>query len=96
MRLTLRHIVYMFALMVALTSMHAQQGGSNYSLYGIGDIRQSIGGFYDGLGGTQFGLNPMPGITSFRIRTENRGSLKTATINIRANNREQFDIIDIL
>ncbi|MFM8280045.1 MAG: hypothetical protein ACKN9Y_00415 [Bacteroidota bacterium] len=56
MRLTLRHIVYMFALMVALTSMHAQQGGSNYSLYGIGDIRQSIGGFYDGLGGTQYAV----------------------------------------
>ncbi|NBP63685.1 MAG: hypothetical protein EBU66_03240 [Bacteroidetes bacterium] len=56
MRLTLRHIVYMFALMVALTSIQAQQGGSNYSLYGIGDIRQSIGGFYDGLGGTQYAV----------------------------------------
>ncbi|NBO69070.1 hypothetical protein EBV26_01090 [bacterium] len=46
----------MFALMVALTSIQAQQGGSNYSLYGIGDIRQSIGGFYDGLGGTQYAV----------------------------------------
>jgi hypothetical protein len=49
-----------------------------------------------GMGGTAFGLNPMPGITQASIKTETRGSLKTATINIRANNRNQFDIIDIL
>jgi hypothetical protein len=49
-----------------------------------------------GIGGTNFGLRPMPGITQATIKTETRGSLKTATINIKANNREQFDIIDIL
>ena len=49
-----------------------------------------------GIGGTEFGLRPMPGITQANIKTETRGSLKTATVNIQANNREQFDIIDIL
>jgi len=49
-----------------------------------------------GMGGTNFGLRPMPGITQATIKTETRGSLKTATVNIQANNREQFDIIDIL
>ena len=49
-----------------------------------------------GLGGTNFGINPMPGITSAVIKTENMGSLKSATIQIKANNRNQFDIIDIL
>jgi hypothetical protein len=49
-----------------------------------------------GMGGTNFGLRPMPGITQATIKTETRGSLKTATINIKANNREQFDIIDVL
>ena len=49
-----------------------------------------------GIGGTNFGLRPMPGITQATIKTETRGSLKTATITIKANNREQFDIIDIL
>jgi len=49
-----------------------------------------------GIGGTAFGLNAMPGITQATIKTETRGSLKTATINIRANNRNQFDIIDVL
>jgi hypothetical protein len=49
-----------------------------------------------GVGGTEFGLKPMPGIKSASIKTETRGSLKTATIQIQANNRAQFDIIDAL
>ena len=49
-----------------------------------------------GVGGTEFGLRPMPGITQASIKTETRGSLKSATVNIRANNRQQFDIIDLL
>jgi hypothetical protein len=49
-----------------------------------------------GLGGTNFGLKPIPGITQASIKTETRGSLKTATINIIAHNKEQFDIIDVL
>jgi hypothetical protein len=49
-----------------------------------------------GLGGTEFGLKPIPGITQASIKTETRGSLKTATINIIAHNRQQFDIIDLL
>jgi hypothetical protein len=38
----------------------------------------------------------MPGILSANIKTETRGSLKTATVNIKAWNRTQFDIIDVL
>jgi hypothetical protein len=49
-----------------------------------------------GMGGTEFGLRPMPGITSAIIKTETRGSIKTANISIRANNRYQFDVIDNL
>jgi hypothetical protein len=50
-----------------------------------------------GLGGLEYGgLKPMPGITSFSIKTETRGSLKTATIGIKAYNRYQFDIISTL
>lgn len=36
--------------------IQAQQGGSNYSIFGIGDIRQSMGAYYDGLGGTQYAV----------------------------------------
>ena len=49
-----------------------------------------------GLGGTEFGLKPIPGITQAAIKTETRGSLKTSTINIIAHNKQQFDIIDLL
>jgi hypothetical protein len=49
-----------------------------------------------GLGGLDLGLRPMPGITSFSIKSENRGSLRTATIGIKCYNRQQFDIINTL
>jgi LAS superfamily LD-carboxypeptidase LdcB len=49
-----------------------------------------------GLGGLDFGLKPMPGITSVDIKSENRGSLRTANIKIKAWNTTQFDIIDLL
>jgi len=38
----------------------------------------------------------MPGIKQATIKTETRGSIKKATLQIQANNRFQFDIIDIL
>ena len=49
-----------------------------------------------GLGGLDLGLRPMPGITSFSIKSENRGSLRTATIGIKCYNKNQFDIINTL
>ena len=49
-----------------------------------------------GFGGLEFGLQPIPGITSFSIRSENRGSIRTATIGVRAYNKVQFDIINTL
>jgi len=64
--------------------------------YGLATDRSSFNDNAYGLGGLEFGINPMPGITSFNIKTENRGSLKTATIGIKAYNRTQFDIINTL
>jgi hypothetical protein len=49
-----------------------------------------------GWGGTNFGLRPMPGLISANIKSENIGSLRTATINIKAWDNNQFDIIDTL
>jgi predicted chitinase len=70
----------------------------NYILFnGTSPTTTGIGGLSGyGLGGTNFGINPMPGIISAEIKTENMGSLKSATVQIKANNRNQFDIIDIL
>lgn len=49
-----------------------------------------------GVGGLEFGLSPMMGITQVNIKSLTRGSLKEATIDIIANNREQFEIIESL
>jgi hypothetical protein len=49
-----------------------------------------------GLGNTQWGFTPMPGILSANIKTEAMGSLRTATVNVKANNRDQFELINTL
>ena len=49
-----------------------------------------------GLGGIDFGFSPMPGILDANIKYLNRGSLKKATINIKAHNKNQLDLIDVL
>ena len=60
------------------------------------DLDQGIYGAY-GIGGTEYsGLVPMPGITHASITHENRGSFRRAEIKIKAFNKEQFNIIDIL
>lgn len=68
----------------------------NYQRAGLDSRRvfDNVGAY--GLGGTEYGLNPMPGILSANIKTEARGSLKTATIQVKANNKGQFDIISTL
>lgn len=59
--------------------------------------RSGIGGANGAYGvGDEFGIRPMPGINSAEIKILTRGSIKTATINITAYNRTQFEIIDIL
>jgi hypothetical protein len=56
----------------------------------LGDHRDSSYTYGD------YGYSPMPGITSVDVKTLNRGSLKKATVKIKINNRQQFDIIDVL
>jgi hypothetical protein len=62
---------------------------------GRGD-QSLLGNSAYGLGGLEFGQVPMPGITSATVSYKNRGSLKTATINVKAHNRTQLNIIDAL
>jgi hypothetical protein len=73
---------------------------SNYSLEKNKNIIASntlASGKAYGIGDTKvFGQSPMMGITSANIKTETRGSLKTATVQIKAWNKVQFDIIDNL
>jgi hypothetical protein len=43
-----------------------------------------------------YGFSPMPGIESADIKTLNRGSIKKATVKLKANNKQQFEILDLL
>lgn len=58
------------------------------------------GGIYDnsayGFMGTEFGFTAMPGLLDATITSRNMGSLREATVNIRANSKEQFKLIDNL
>jgi hypothetical protein len=49
-----------------------------------------------GVGGTDFGYSPMPGIIDMDHKCLNRGSIKKTTLNIKAHNKNQFDILDVL
>lgn len=49
-----------------------------------------------GIGGNEFGIRPMMGIISANVTHENRGSLRRAEVKIKAFNRTQFEIIDVL
>ena len=70
--------------------------GTNIPRSGIWPGTGNPNNYAYGMGGTAYGLRPMPGIKSASTKTETRGSLKTSTIQIQANNKEQFDIIDTL
>jgi hypothetical protein len=53
------------------------------------------GGAY-GFGGFEQGANPMPGILDFKVTPRNRGGIRDATINIKANNIRQFQLLESL
>lgn len=67
-------------------------------------LKEGIGwgenGIYDnnayGFMGTEFGFTAMPGLLDATITSRNMGSLREATVNIRANSEEQFKLIDNL
>ena len=63
---------------------------------GVAQSNSLINSSAYGFGGTEFGLKPLPGITSIDVTPINRGSLKQATINIKAYNKFQFELIEVL
>ena len=52
--------------------------------------------FIYGIGGTEFGIQPPPGIIGVTVDSLNRGSIRKATITLKAHNKFQFDIIELL
>ena len=62
----------------------------------LGEPDLYINNFAYGLGGLEYGIRPMPGIISMTNKSEGNGSLETTTLQIKAWNRVQFEIIDLL
>ena len=70
--------------------------GPNYR-FGITENNNVFDDSAYGFGGTNpDGFKPMPGITSFNLKSKNMGSLRDASITLRANSEEQFKMIDNL
>ena len=49
-----------------------------------------------GLGGTDFGLSPAPGLIEASVECINRGSIRKAKVSLKAYNKFQFDMIELL
>jgi hypothetical protein len=49
-----------------------------------------------GLGGNRFGLMPAPGLISAKIDCKNRGSIRSATVEIKCYNKFQFELLELL
>jgi len=66
------------------------------SIEGVGGVEHLWGNSAYGLGSIKQGQQPMPGITDLSIDCVNRGSIRKATVNIKAHNKFQFEIIETL
>jgi hypothetical protein len=87
---------------VLFNGISNQQGGITNLYSGItgGPSSKIFGGAY-GFGSkddiqTERGFVPMPGITNVNFQYRNDGALATATVQIKAFSRSQFQLIDIL
>ena len=49
-----------------------------------------------GIGGNEFGIQPMPTLGDVEIKHRNRGSLKESNLTIKCFNKKQFEIIESL
>jgi hypothetical protein len=52
--------------------------------------------FAYGIGGTDYGIQPPPGIISATVDSLNRGSIRKANVVLKVHNKFQFDIIELL
>jgi hypothetical protein len=62
----------------------------------IKDLRFGVNNGAYGLGGTEYGLQPMPTLGDVEIKYRNRGSLRESNLTIKCFNDQQFKIIDTL
>ncbi len=83
-----------------LASQMVLQGGvlneDGSQKFGVAEINSSLPNSTSNYGFSEFGAQAMPGIISFSSETTNKGSLRFANLQIRANNTKQFEYIEAL
>tara|TARA_R110002096_G_scaffold5380_1_gene25078 strand:- start:795 stop:4175 length:3381 start_codon:yes stop_codon:yes gene_type:complete len=83
-----------------IENISTQTRGANYTTRSGVRTTNSWNGsndkLYGGMGGNSRGLQPTPGITGLKIESINNGSLRKATVTLKAFNKFQFGIIEIL
>ena len=73
------------------------EDGSRVQKYGVANEISTFNNFAYGFGGDKdWGLVGMPGLTNVSVKSKNMGSLREATVSIRANSERQFSLIDAL
>ena len=60
------------------------------------DFLNNSNKMYGGLGSSQRGLQPVPGIIDMSVECLNRGSIRKATVKLKAYNKFQFGLIELL
>jgi lysozyme len=78
------------------TGLTDTRNNPNRIFQGVTNNTSLINNFAYGLGGTEFGINPIPGVTSLIVKHKNDGSLREAQIQLKAYNKVQFEILDLL
>ena len=65
---------------------------------GVPDSNSTLPGISTsyGMGGTEFGLNAMPGILDFSTENLNKGALRLSKLRFQANNKKQFNYLETL
>lgn len=83
-----------------LASQMVLQGGvlnqDGTQKFGVSNTNSILPSGTSNYGFSEFGAHAMPGIISFTSETNNKGSLRFANLQIRANNTKQFEYIEAL
>jgi LAS superfamily LD-carboxypeptidase LdcB len=91
-----------FVLFNTLSNLNFEKGNQKFENYTFrSGIQRSQESWLDvdssyGFGGTAMGFQPTPGIIDVSIDCVNRGSIRKATVTLKAYNRYQFSIIEML
>lgn len=90
-----------FILFNGTQELHKNGNATSYTVReGIAKTKESLNNIFSpnayGLGGSNQGIQPMPGIESVNVECVNRGSIRKATVNLKVYNKVQFHIIELL